>query len=128
MVYKHRRHPTYTVDIMSMRDGSQNGNGSPCTPLQGGAPTLVYTVIQKPTHSTNCYGSEYFSFFPVNLPQVPSAPLLFCCSIIVVVVFGYKKKLQRNRYKDEIPDFLFVESLEKRRKSKKKKPQRSRYR
>ena len=98
--------------------------------------------------------SEYFSFFPVDLPQVPSAPLLFCCSIIVVkcswglgscswqsidelllwnLVSWHKrrksntKKPQRSRYKDEIPDFLFAEGLERRRKSKKMKSQRSRY-
>ena len=34
---------------------------------------------------------------------------------------------QRSRYKDEIPDFLFPEGLEKRRKIRKKKPQRSIY-
>ena len=95
-----------------------------------------------------------FSFFPVDLPQVPSAPLLFCCSIIVVKCSwglgscswqsidelplwnlvswqkrrkNNKKKPQRSRYKDEIPDFLFAEGLESRRKSKKKKSQKSRY-
>ena len=38
-----------------------------------------------------------------------------------------KKKPQRSRYKDEIPAFLFAEGLERRRKNKKKKSQRSRY-
>ena len=92
-------------------------------------------------------GSEYFSFYPVDLPQAPSAPLLFCCSIIVVKCSwgpgscswqsidelllwnlvswqkrrrSNKKKPQRSRYKDEIPAFLFAEGLERRRKRSRK--------
>ena len=59
MVYIHRRHRTYTVGIVGVRDVAQTGNSSPCTPLQGGAPTLAravptlfYTVIQLPTLAT----------------------------------------------------------------------------
>ena len=37
----HRRHRTYTVSIVGLRDGAQTGNGSPCTLLQDGAPTLA---------------------------------------------------------------------------------------
>ena len=44
---------------------------------------------------------------------------------ITTVKLGLKP--QRSRYKDEIPDLLFAEGLEKIRKSKKKKSQRSRY-
>ena len=83
-------------------------------------------------------GSEYFSFFPVDLLQVLSALLLFCCSIIVVecswglgscswqsidelllwnLVSWQKrrksnnKKPQRSRYEDKIPDYLFAEGI-----------------
>ena len=44
MVYIHRGHRTYTVGIVGVRDGAQTRNGSPYTPLQGGAPTLAHAV------------------------------------------------------------------------------------
>ena len=66
-----------------------------------------------------------FSFFPVDLPQVPSAPLLFCCSIIVVKCSWGLGSCSWQSI-DELLLWNLV-SWQKRRKSNKKKPQRSRY-
>ena len=44
MVYIRHRYRTYTVGIVGVRYGVQTGNGPPCTPLQGRAPTLAYAV------------------------------------------------------------------------------------
>ena len=43
----HRRHRTYTVGIVGVRDGAQTGNGSPCTLLQDGGNRYAHAHITQ---------------------------------------------------------------------------------